>query len=807
MSLAELAVAPGRAGREEASCAHCGLPVPAQWGRGGDGPQFCCSGCLAAHRILSECGLDGFYALPDRRGVPVEPSRKGFEEFDHPAFQALYVRPTATGLRETSLLLEGVRCASCVWLVERLPLAVPGFAAAELDVVRSRVRLVWAGADAQLSDAARFLDSLGYPPHPDRGLSMESLRRKEGRAMLARIGIAGAIAGNVMMIALAMYSGWFGGIDAAHEQFFRWVSLLMVTPAVFGPGLVFFRGALGSLRARTLHMDVPVAVAIGAGYLRGAVNTFLGHGPIYFDGVAALIFLLLVGRFLQMHAQRGATDSAELLHSLAPSTARIVDEAGTRDVPSEALLPGMQVEVRPGETLPADGTVLLGSSALDQSLLSGEPRPVSAGPGSLVYAGTVNRTSTLRVLVERAGESSRVGGIMAQVEQASRRRAPVALMADRMAGLFVAVVLGLAVLTAVGWLRASPDRAIDNAIALLIVTCPCALALATPLAVTVGIGQAARAGLLIKGGSALETLARGGVMFLDKTGTVTEGVIRLARWEGPEWVKPLVVAVERESNHPVASGFCEAWPAVAPAAAAEVRHEAGGGIEAWIGGRCVRVGSPVFAGDDFQGVAAGADLTPVSISVDGEVVARASFRDRIRPEAREAIFMLREMGWRVRLLSGDHPEVVREIGARLGIGPEDCTGGASPEDKLSVIERERARGPVVMVGDGVNDAAAIAGASVGVGVRGGAEACLSAADVFLARPGLHPLVELVRGSRSTLGVIHRNILFSIGYNVLGAGLAMTGVIDPLIAAVLMPVSSLTVVLASWRSRSFREARP
>jgi Cu2+-exporting ATPase len=795
------------------TCTHCALPVPAGLVEPEAAEQFCCAGCRTAFRLIHDAGLALYYRLPERRELPVAASGRSFEEFDHPAFQALYVRGLPGGGREADLYLEGVHCASCVWLVERVPLLLPGMVRAELDVRRALVRVAWDGTRTTLSAIARALDTLGYRPHPFRGVKAEAMRRAEDRAMLARIGVAGAIALNVMLAALALYSGRISGMEREYERFFRWVSFLLATPALLFPGRVFFRGAWAALRTRALHMDLPIAIALGAGFLRGAVNTITDQGPIYFDGVVTLIFLLLVGRFLQQRAQRAAGDSAELLYSLSPASARVVTDDGVREVPAEALLPGMVIEVRAGETLAADGEVIAGASDLDLSLLTGESRPVAVWPGTRVFAGTLNRRAALRIRVQEAGEATRVGRMLREVEAGARRRAPVVRLADRMAGGFVAAVLALAAATALFWMRRDPAAAVDNAIALLIVTCPCALALATPLAITAAIGRAARAGILIKGGDALERLARPGRLVLDKTGTVTAGHSALVAWEGPAWVKPMVLALERHSTHPVATGFLEAWPGVAPATAAEVAHTAGGGIEGDVDGRRIVVGSPAFvwarlSRADRQPEPPGDDtLTPVRVAVDGALVASAGFGDPLRPEAAGALATLRARGWRLSLLSGDAPAVVEAVGRRLGFDGPQCRGGASPEEKLRIIENESHDGPVVMVGDGVNDAAAIARADVGVGVRGGAEACLAAADVFLARPGLEGLVALTTGARRTLGVIHRNIAFSLAYNVLGATLAVTGLINPLIAALLMPASSLTVLLASWRSRTFDEVRP
>ena len=790
----------------DAACAHCQLPVPAGLVMAGDERQFCCAGCRTAFAIIHEHGLDRYYGIAERRDAPARTTGRSFDEFDHATFHELYVRATPDGLSQVDLYLEGVHCGACVWLVERVPLVVPGVARAELNVRRSLARVVWDDRAVPLSRIARTFDSLGYHPSPFRGLAVEAMRRREDRAMLARIGIAGAIAANVMLAALALYSGEFGGMEGPYRQFFRWVSLLLTTPALFGPGRVFFAGAWASIRTRTLHMDVPIAIALAVGWARGTYNTITDTGPIYFDGLATLTFALLAGRFLQQRGQRAAADSAELLYSLSPSTARVVEGENIREVPVQAVLPGMVLDVRAGESVAADGIVAAGRSAVDMALLTGESRPVSVVEGDRVYAGTTNIASVLRVRVDAAGEQSRLAKILQQVEESARRRAPVVQLANRLAGWFVAVVLVVAAVTVVFWYPRDPTAAIDNAIALLIVTCPCALALATPLAVSMAIGRAARNGILIKGGDAIERLATPGHIFLDKTGTLTEARVALASWEGPAWVKPLVLALERESAHPIADGFRRAFDGVEHYEATLTTHMTGGGIDGMVDGWRVVVGSPAFVRARACAKAPvphpAAHLTPVLVAVDGVIVAAAGFGDPLRPDARSAIDTLRHRGWQLAVLSGDHPDVVATVGRSLGLQSDACVGGALPEDKLRVIEDARRSGTVVMVGDGVNDAAAIAAASVGVGVHGGAEACLATADVYLTRPGLTPLVRLTDGATRTMRVIRRNIAFSIGYNIAGATLAVTGTINPLVAAILMPLSSVTVVLASWFSTTF-----
>ena len=794
------------------ACAHCGLEVPPGRVRERATLSFCCEGCRAVHAAIHEHGLDRYYAYRDAPApAPARPTGRSYAELDDPGFLARTCWTTPDGLASTELFLEGVHCAACVWLVERVPSLVPGTVEVRLDLSRSRAFLRWDPRVATLSAVARQLDDLGYRAHPSRGREAQALRRLEDRRMLARIGLAGAAAANVMAIAFALYGGIFHGMEPEYASLFRWASLIVTLPAMIWGGGVFFRGAWAALRVRTLHMDLPISVGLLAGFTHGLVNTVRGAGDVYFDSVTALIFLLLAGRYVQRRQQRVAADAAELVASLAPGTARLIERDGIRDVPIEALLPGARVEVRAGDTVPADGVVAAGRSAIDVSLLSGESRPAEAEPGDLVHAGTVNLSSRLEVVVQRTGEDTRVGRLAKLVEEHARRRAPIAQAADRIAGHFVAAVLVLAALTFALWARVDVGRAVDHAVALLIVTCPCALGLATPLALSAAIGQAARAGFLIKGADALEKLTRPGRLWLDKTGTLTTGRLTLLTWWGDAAAKPLAAAAEAHSSHPLARALVTAV-GPAPDLPVTIMETQGGGIEAMVAGRALVLGSMAFVAARVDAVPVELErrarelavdgLTPVLVAVDGAAVAVAGFGDSLRDDAPDALARIRGQGWRVGMLSGDDPSIVRAIGARLGLDPHDCRGGASPEDKLAVVSESGRGGSVVMVGDGINDAAALTGATVGIAVHGGAEAALAAADVFVTRPGVGRVADLLDGARRAVRTVRRNLALSLCYNVAGAALAMAGLINPVVAAILMPLSSITVIVHSYRARSF-----
>jgi Cu2+-exporting ATPase len=797
-------------------CSHCGLPVPAGLIEPDAAEQFCCQGCRTVFSIIRGCNLERYYKVmeesPASRAA-VKSTSKRYAEMDDPTFARLYVKPVAGGLCRVELFLENVHCAACVWLVERLPSIVSGVIESRLDPRRALVRIMWDPVQAPLSVIARTLDVLGYAPHPARDANARDIRRIEDRRMFIRLAVGGACAGNVMLLALALYSGALSSMEAQYEHLFRWLSMFISLVSLAWPGSVFFRGAWASIRTRTPHLDLPIAIGLAAGAGWGVMNTVTGSGEIYFDSLSILVFALLVGRASQRRQQRWSADAVELLFSLTPSAARRVENASITEVPIEALRPGDTVEVLAGDSIPADGIITRGESSIDQSLLTGESLPVTVSHGNSVTAGSVNLSAPLYIQVSATGEATRLGRLMQMVEEGARRRAPIVRLADRIASRFVVGMLSLATLTALMWLFIDPSRAVDNAAALLIVTCPCALGLATPLAMTVAIGRAARRGILIKGSDAIETLSKPGVIFLDKTGTITQGRMSLVRWHGDDSVKPFAAALESTSSHPIARAIVQGLAIDDLPMPDHVEQLIGHGIRARVHNAEIAAGSSKFIRsfacsdptmDTVEAEVIADGLTPILISIGGQVRAVAGVGDPVRDDAAQAVRSLSTSGWNVRILSGDHPDVVRAVARSLGV--TDATGGATPEDKLQAVSVASRTSRVVMVGDGVNDAAALAAATVGIAVHGGAEASLSAADIYLGKPGLTPIVDLLQASRRTLGIIHLNLAASLLYNALAATLAITGVINPLIAAILMPVSSLTVLGLSFSARTFSDSR-
>ena len=793
------------------ACVHCGLPVPA--GRTG---EFCCTGCEVVHAAIAEHGLERFYALREQ-SAPAHTSGHSYAELDDPAFQRVHVQTGADGRCRTALYLEDLRCTACVWLVESTPKCVPGVSEVRVDVGRGRADVTWDPAATSLAVVARHLDRVGHTAHPYRGLDRDRQRRREDRALLIKLGVAGAAVGNLMLLAIALYAGLFQGMSAGDTTFFRWASMLVAVPALGYAATPMFRTALGALRARRLHLDLPLSIGILAGLAWGTANVLRGVGEIYFDSLAMLVFLLLVARWIVLRHQRRASSAAELLLALTPSRARRIDPVTRQivDVPIDAIAIGDRIEVRAGDTIPIDGVIARGMSAIDAGLLTGESRPVDVGPNDAVHAGTVNMAGPLEVIAVAVGEATRVGALVAQIDALSSRRSHLERLVDTIAGRFVSVVGAVALLTFVAWSFVSVALGAEHAMALLIVTCPCALALATPLAVTVALGRGARRGILIKGADALERLATPGTMFVDKTGTVTEGKLAVATWLGDIDAGGLAAAVEAGSAHPIARAL--AANAEPTAGATEICEELGRGITGLVAGHRVVVGAPRWVAgqlapgkhshDGWVAEVTRRGETPVAIAIDGTVTAVAGLTDPIRGGALDALDVLAKLGWKVELLSGDDPRVVASVGAALGLPTERCVGAASPEYKLAVVDAARAYGPVAMVGDGVNDAAAIAAATCGIAVSGAAEIAIEAADIYLRSPSIEAIATTARAAVATVTTIRRSLRISLAYNLTAGALAAAGIIHPLVAALLMPASSLTVLASSLRSRAFRDRSP
>ncbi len=793
----------------QVACAHCGLPAPAPEIHGE--PSFCCRGCRGAYELIRGWGLEEYYELRDSPGEVVSEPQVNYDDLDDPRLlghSAPLAMESSTGepLLKSTLAVSGLHCAACVWLIERTPERIEGWHSAQVSMRRRTAEIVFDPSKTRLSEIARYLHRIGYEVGPLHEHPDGNAAPSPERGLLVNIAFAGFCAANAMWIAIALYAGEFTGIAASHAQLLRTAGVLLGAAAVVFPGRVFFRSAAASLASRTPHMDLPVALGLAAGLIASVYALFHPDREVYFDSIAALVFFLLTGRWLQMRQQRRAGEAVSELIRISPSIATRVEPSGERTrVPVDDLLVGETIVVGPNESVPVDGIVVEGQSTVDRSLLTGESSPVPVAEGVAVEAGTDNVQSDLFVRVTAVGADTKLAEIQRSVTEASETRTPIVQLANRIGAWFVVVVLALAVITAIIWWRLDSSQAVNHVVALLIVACPCALALATPLAIAVGIGRLANDEVLVRSGDCLERLSSPGTVFFDKTGTLTKGRMRVSHWFGSEQVLDDVALIEANIHHPIARAIVahRGGPLDQRNVEVDVEQDLGRGVRGLVDGRCYTIGSPRLfeegKGAIDQELARAlqsvidAGSSPVVVLRDGDCCAVLGVQDPLRDDARSVVDSLRKDGWRVAILSGDHPSSVNRVAALLGVELNDAHGGLLPADKLDAVRSAASNGPVVMVGDGVNDAAALAAADVGVAVRGGARASLAAAPVVIGHGRLRGVVDLIEGSNQTRRTIRRNFAISIGYNVVAVALAMAGSITPLIAAALMPASSLTVL--------------
>ena len=796
-------------------CIHCGLPVPAGLLKPGREEQFCCHGCETAYELIHDSGLDAFYRMVDSDSQSQTlrertSQNSNFLHFDDETFLRQFARQKEPDNYQIRLLLDGIHCAACVWLIEKLPTMLPGVNDAKVNWSQGMVQVDWTASQINLSQIAQALYKLGYTPHPVQANEKSSRRQRENRQHLIRIGVAAAAAGNNMLIAAALYLGMWSYMSAGMESLLRIASCVIGLVSLAWPGRIFLRGAINAFKTRTPHMDLPIALGLTVGSVVGLINTVRGAGEIYFDSISVLIFLLLVGRWIQFRQQNRAIDAIEMLYRLTPQRSRKQVDDRFVEVPVEEISVGDVLELRPGDLVPVDAEVIEGESSINESILSGESRPAKKMVGDTVSAGTKNLNSVLLIEARAVGEETRIHQIVQLVEQAANERPQVVEWANRIGGYFVVTVIVLAIATFAGWSLIDLGKATDRAVALLIVACPCALALATPLAVSVALGRLARRQIMVKAGDVLQSLNQPGMIWLDKTGTLTEGKLQVVQWHGDrEWI-PVVAAVETNLIHPVAHAFiefAEQWDPCHVQNLSTTPH----GVTATVSGYELLIGNrkliesqpnhfPALTADWIRVEAELIEqgLSPCWIAVDGQVKAIAGLGDCLRADAHSVVENLRQHGWSIGILSGDHPEIVHQVARELNI--DRVYAGVTPERKLEIVRRSSDEyKTTVMVGDGVNDSAALAAATVGIAVHQGAEASLAAAPVFLGRNGLDAIAELFCISQSAARTIRYNFVASLSYNLLGAGLAIAGWINPLIAAILMPVSSLTVIALSVRN--------
>jgi Cu2+-exporting ATPase len=766
------------------ACVHCGLPTA-------PGRRFCCPGCGAAAAAIEAAGLGAYY----RRRVLDPAARPPRPEPAQRWDLGRCVTEESDGTHSMTLAVDGLQCGACVWLIEQVLAREPDVTIGRVNMTTRRLRIAWRGAAEEGERLVGLIEQLGYRLVPFEPAALAAAQDRTGRALLRALAVAGFATGNVMLASVAIWAGLFQDMGPATRALLHWESALIAMPAVAYAGMPFFRSAFAALRHGHTNMDVPISIGVLLVTALSLVQTMRGGAHAYFDSATSLLFFLLIGRVLDHRARQRARAGAEQLLALrAADVAVLMPDGTTQRRAAAQVQPGARVLVGMGERVGVDGVVERGETTLDASLVSGESLPVAAKPGAAVFAGTVNLGPPITVRTTAVGTATLLAECVRLIEAAEARKTRFVALADRVARRYAPAVHVAAAATFLWWrfvAAASVTQALLIACSVLIITCPCALALAVPAVQVIATARLFRAGVLLKSPTALERLAEVDTVVFDKTGTLTHPAPALV--ESPRAdVLARAASLAAASRHPLARALLAASGPVPPAQG--VQEHPGLGLSLVTGAGELRLGSGDFVGAPPAPSTDGPELW---FAVPGSLPVRFAFAERLREDAAETVQALRSMGLRLLLASGDRAGPVARIAARLGV--DEFHAECRPTDKVALIERLRAEGRrVLMVGDGLNDGPCLAAASVSISPASAADISQTVADVVFQGARLAPVVAVLRLARRARAVMRQNLALAFAYNAVTLPLAVLGWVTPWLAAACMSASSLAVMANSLR---------
>jgi Cu2+-exporting ATPase len=798
-----------------AKCFHCKGPLPEQpitVKLNNEQVKVCSNDCAQTVNGIERAGLTDFYKHRDEASVQPEGKPKPVESWDtyeRPAVMKMFVRELSNGDKVADLLVQGVHCAACTWLIENSLSKIAGVKSIEVNPVTTRAELRWDPTKTRLTPLLEEIDRIGYTPLPFTEQQTQAAADQDKRLALRRLLVAGLGMMQVTSYAIAMYAGAFQGMDPNIQEFFRLISLVVATPVVLYSGTPFFIGAWRNLQAKRLGMDVPVALAVGSAWAASVWNTFAGSGEVFFDSATMFVFFLSGTRYLEAAGRYKAFDLTHALAQHIPSTAVRLTQSGHEEIGVMELESGDTVLISQGTAFPADGILLDESTRVDEAMLTGESVPVIRKRGDAVVAGTINTGEATRVQVDRIGADTVLAQIGRLVTQAGSDRPALVQLTDRVASVFVTAVLLIATVTGIVWWQIDAERAFEIVLTVLVVTCPCALALATPAALTVATSTLARHGFLIQRGGALPALANVKHAVFDKTGTLTDNALSIesttadARIDAATALQ-LAAALESNSAHPIARAFRLASD-IHPAS--QLTTIAGGGLEGLIDGTRYRIGTLEFA----TGLANYADSLVAQINPqrrnvflgDAEgLLARFEIVEKLRDGASEIKSALTDMGIDVTIASGDSTVAVSALASRINV--RNWHAEMLPEDKLALVRDLQNDGATIAaVGDGINDSPVLAGADVSIAMGNGTSIAQHSADCVWLGTQLTGIEMAFVTARRTMTIVKQNLVWALCYNVLAIPLAVSGMIVPWMAALGMSLSSLLVMMNALRLGSMQ----
>ncbi len=794
----------------DVACTHCNLTFSEDVMIIEDEHYFCCKGCQGVYHLLNAEGLDTFYdKLGDTKLQPATQEKSDLEKFDLEGFKNKYIKVDEDGLYEIHLIIEGIHCSACVWLNEKVLHKTEGVIEASINYTNNKAKVVWDPEVVPLSKLIETIRSIGYNAYPYDPKLQEERAISTRKTYYSRILVAVFGAMNIMWLAVAHYAGYFGGIEQSFKNILNVAEFVLATPVLFYSGWIFFRGAYYGYKNNIVNMDTLVASGALSAYIYSIYAMISGHGEVYFDSVVMIITFVLVGKYLEVLSKKSAVDTLDGIMGSTPTEVTILKEQDKALVSIENVIVGDIIELKPGEKVVIDGEITSGEASFDESSLTGENEPLYKKQGDKILSGSICLDSVLHYQATADASHSMLTSIVSLLEESITKKPRIEQLANTVSGYFSTIILVIALLTFVGWYFTvgSFETALIVGISVIVIACPCALGLATPMATLVGISIAAKRGILFKEASFLETMAKADILAVDKTGTITEGkpsVVDAQILDG--FNASLLYALVNTSNHPISQGIKRylenSYETIETVALKEIKSIEAKGLTATYEGQSLVGGNAALLEACNISVDADSQNALFFFSIDEELVAKFELTDTIRKGAKEAIDEIKALGVEVVMLTGDHTQSAHKVADAVGI--ETVHAKLLPQDKAAFMDRFHKEGHVVvMVGDGINDAIALASADIAIAMGNGADVAISVSDIVLLDEKPFSLYESFKLSRRTYGAVKENLGFSLLYNVIAVPLAVLGFVNPLVAALSMSLSSLVVVSNSLRIKRLK----
>lgn len=771
---------------------------------------FCCKGCQGVYHLLNAEGLDTFYdKLGDTKLQPATQSNDDLEKFDLEGFKNKYISTDEDGLCEINLIIEGIHCSACVWLNEKVLHKTDGVIDTSINYTNNKAKVVWDPEVVKLSHIIETIRSIGYNAYPYDPKLQEERAISTRKTYYSRILVAVFGSMNIMWLAVAHYAGYFSGIQQSFKDILNVAEFILATPVLFYSGWIFFRGAYYGYKNNIVNMDTLVASGALSAYIYSIYAMVTQRGEVYFDSVVMIITFVLVGKYLEVLSKKHAVDTLDSLMGSTPTEVTTLKEGIKSLVSVENIIIGDVIELKPGEKVVIDGSVTWGQGSFDESSLTGENEPVYKKNNDSVLSGSICLDSVLHYRATKDASNSMLTSIVNLLESSITKKPRIEQLANSVSGYFSTIILIIALLTFVGWYfwAESFEQALIVGISVIVIACPCALGLATPMATLVGISVAAKRGILFKEASFLETMAKSDILALDKTGTITEGKPSVVTADFYDDFDPaLLHALVSTSNHPVSQGikaYLEAkHEKLEVLTLEEIKSIEAKGLSASYQGETLIGGNAELLQTLNITVDTDSQNALFFFSINQTLVARFELSDTIREGAAEAIQNIKELGIKVVMLTGDHEQSAQKVADQVGI--DEVYAKLLPQDKAAMIDRfHKEDHVIVMVGDGINDAIALASADISIAMGNGADVAISVSDIVLLDEKPASMYEAYRLSRRTYGAVKENLGFSLLYNVVAVPLAVMGFVNPLVAALSMSLSSLVVVGNSMRIKSLK----